>query len=143
MVFKIYVAGLYVEKPSHDPATLLATDQIRRVELHMLRSIDRATMTKAIRDGIERNVSKQQLAQLGAAIDQFANALPDMKDKVTPADGVITGVGMIHGRPACVAAYDYTVMAGTMGEVGERGPEFHAEVGAWARERSSPATAAS
>jgi acetyl-CoA carboxylase carboxyltransferase component len=46
--------------------------------------------------------------------------LPDMKDKVTPADGVITGVGMIHGRPACVAAYDFTVMAGTMGEVGER-----------------------
>ena len=43
-----------------------------------------------------------------------------MKDKVTPADGVITGVGMIHGRPACVAAYDFTVMAGTMGEVGER-----------------------
>jgi acetyl-CoA carboxylase carboxyltransferase component len=46
--------------------------------------------------------------------------MPDMKDKVTPADGVITGVGMVEGRPACVAAYDFTVMAGTMGEVGER-----------------------
>src|SRR5262249_25312123 len=46
--------------------------------------------------------------------------LPDMKEKITPADGVITGIGMIHGRPACVAAYDFTVMAGTMGEVGER-----------------------
>ncbi len=45
---------------------------------------------------------------------------PDMKDKVTPADGVITGVGMIHGRPVCAVAYDFTVMAGTMGEVGER-----------------------
>jgi acetyl-CoA carboxylase carboxyltransferase component len=48
------------------------------------------------------------------------SAMPDMKDKVTPADGVITGVGLINGRPACVAAYDFTVMAGTMGEVGER-----------------------
>jgi acetyl-CoA carboxylase carboxyltransferase component len=46
--------------------------------------------------------------------------LPDMKDKVTPADGVITGIGMIEGRSACVVAYDFTVMAGTMGEVGER-----------------------
>jgi len=45
---------------------------------------------------------------------------PDMKGKVTPADGVITGIGMIDGRPACVAAYDFTVMAGSMGEVGER-----------------------
>ncbi|MGK5082375.1 acyl-CoA carboxylase subunit beta [Bdellovibrionota bacterium FG-1] len=48
------------------------------------------------------------------------SALPDMKDKITPADGVVTGVGMIQGRPAAVAAYDFTVMAGTMGEVGER-----------------------
>lgn len=46
--------------------------------------------------------------------------LPDMKDKVTPADGVITGVGMVQGRPVAVAAYDFTVMAGTMGEIGER-----------------------
>lgn len=46
--------------------------------------------------------------------------LPDMKDKVTPADGVITGVGFVDGRPVCIAAYDFTVMAGTMGEVGER-----------------------
>jgi acetyl-CoA carboxylase carboxyltransferase component len=46
--------------------------------------------------------------------------LPDMRDKVTPADGVITGFGLIRGRPACVIAYDYTVMAGTMGEIGER-----------------------
>jgi acetyl-CoA carboxylase carboxyltransferase component len=48
------------------------------------------------------------------------SALPDMKNKVTPADGVVTGVGKLEGRPVCVAAYDFTVMAGTMGEVGER-----------------------
>ncbi len=46
--------------------------------------------------------------------------LPDMKDKVTPADAVITGIGKVDGRPVCAAAYDFTVMAGTMGEVGER-----------------------
>jgi acetyl-CoA carboxylase carboxyltransferase component len=45
---------------------------------------------------------------------------PDMAGKITPADGVITGIGKIYGRPVCVVAYDYTVMAGTMGEVGER-----------------------
>ncbi|MCC7443012.1 MAG: acyl-CoA carboxylase subunit beta [Bdellovibrionales bacterium] len=48
------------------------------------------------------------------------SAMPDMQGKVTPADGVITGVGRVDGRPCCVAAYDFTVMAGSMGEVGER-----------------------
>jgi acetyl-CoA carboxylase carboxyltransferase component len=36
-----------------------------------------------------------------------------------PADGVITGWGDVDGRPTCVAAYDFTVMAGSMGMTGE------------------------
>src|SRR4051812_17107534 len=38
----------------------------------------------------------------------------------SPADGVICGTGLIDGRPACVAAYDFTVHGGSMGPVGER-----------------------
>jgi acetyl-CoA carboxylase carboxyltransferase component len=34
----------------------------------------------------------------------------------TPADGVVTGVGRIGGRPVCVMANDYTVKAGSWGE---------------------------
>jgi acetyl-CoA carboxylase carboxyltransferase component len=33
----------------------------------------------------------------------------------TPADGLITGMGTVHGRPCAVMAYDYTVLAGTQG----------------------------
>jgi acetyl-CoA carboxylase carboxyltransferase component len=36
-----------------------------------------------------------------------------------PADGVITGYGKVGGRLAAVAAYDFTVMAGSMGMTGE------------------------
>ncbi len=36
-----------------------------------------------------------------------------------PADGVITGYGKVDGRLAAVAAYDFTVMAGSMGMTGE------------------------
>ncbi len=36
-----------------------------------------------------------------------------------PADGVITGWGDVDGRPCCIAAYDFTVMAGSMGMTGE------------------------
>ena len=36
-----------------------------------------------------------------------------------PADGVITGWGDVDGRACCIAAYDFTVMAGSMGMTGE------------------------
>jgi acetyl-CoA carboxylase carboxyltransferase component len=36
-----------------------------------------------------------------------------------PADGVVTGYGKVDGRLVCVAAYDFTVLAGSMGYTGE------------------------
>jgi len=36
-----------------------------------------------------------------------------------PADGVITGYGRVDGRMVAVCAYDFTVMAGSMGMTGE------------------------
>jgi acetyl-CoA carboxylase carboxyltransferase component len=42
-----------------------------------------------------------------------------MEGKEAPADGVITGWGDVEGRPCCIAAYDFTVMAGSMGMTGE------------------------
>ena len=40
-------------------------------------------------------------------------------DRYLAADGAVTGVGEIDGRPVAIAAYDFTVMAGSMGRVGE------------------------
>jgi acetyl-CoA carboxylase carboxyltransferase component len=42
-----------------------------------------------------------------------------MEGREAPADGVITGWGDVEGRPCCIAAYDFTVMAGSMGMTGE------------------------
>jgi acetyl-CoA carboxylase carboxyltransferase component len=42
-----------------------------------------------------------------------------MEGKDAPADGVITGYGKVDGRLVAVAAYDFTVMAGSMGMTGE------------------------
>ena len=44
---------------------------------------------------------------------------PAMQGKFTPADGVLTGIGKIDGRNVAVIAYDFTVMAGSMGMVTE------------------------
>jgi acetyl-CoA carboxylase carboxyltransferase component len=42
-----------------------------------------------------------------------------MDGRDAPADGVITGYGRVDGRMVAVAAYDFTVMAGSMGMTGE------------------------
>jgi methylmalonyl-CoA decarboxylase subunit alpha len=42
----------------------------------------------------------------------FARSMEDE----TPADGVVTGVGKVGGRPVCIMANDYTVKAGSWGE---------------------------
>src|SRR6476659_6840622 len=47
----------------------------------------------------------------------FSQRAMDGKD--APADGVITGYGKVNGRLVAVAAYDFTVMAGSMGMTGE------------------------
>jgi acetyl-CoA carboxylase carboxyltransferase component len=47
----------------------------------------------------------------------FAQRAMDGVD--APADGVVTGWGDVDGRACCIAAYDFTVMAGSMGMTGE------------------------
>jgi acetyl-CoA carboxylase carboxyltransferase component len=42
-----------------------------------------------------------------------------MEGKDAPADGVVTGYGKVDGRLVAIAAYDFTVMAGSMGMTGE------------------------
>ena len=48
-----------------------------------------------------------------------AGIAPDMVGRETPADGVVAGFGKVDGRLASVIAYDFTVMAGSMGRNAE------------------------
>ena len=42
------------------------------------------------------------------------------KDLVAPADGAITGTGLLDGRETCLVAHDYTVYGGSIGGAGDR-----------------------
>jgi acetyl-CoA carboxylase carboxyltransferase component len=59
--------------------------------------------------------------ELGA-LALMNGALPEEEEpgKPSSADGVLTGVGEIHGRPVAAAIYDFTVFGGSIGEIGER-----------------------
>ena len=54
-----------------------------------------------------------------ALLAHHQSAAPSMQGKVTPADGCVCGIGLVDGRRVAVIAYDFTVMAGSLGMVGE------------------------
>lgn len=56
--------------------------------------------------------------ELGVLADHAGH--PALAGRQIPADGVVTGYGKVDGRLVVCAAYDFTVLAGSMGEVGER-----------------------
>src|SRR3954470_16970267 len=70
------------------------------------------------RERIARLVDEGTFSELGlhAGIHYSVRGL---EDKEAPADGVVTGYGKVDGRLVAIAAYDFTVMAGSMGMTGE------------------------
>jgi acetyl-CoA carboxylase carboxyltransferase component len=70
------------------------------------------------RERIDLLVDPGTFVEMGIhAGPHFAQRAMDGKD--APADGVVTGWGDVDGRPVAIAAYDFTVMAGSMGMTGE------------------------
>jgi len=75
----------------------------------------------------EKLTARERLALLidaGSFVELGIHGRPhfsqaSMVGKQAPADGVITGYGRVNGRLTAVVAYDFTVMAGSMGMTGE------------------------
>lgn len=81
-IISVYVAGLYVESPSKDPNAILKADEARRVDLRMLRGLDKGSTIDAIRAGFDAN-SKAQLPALKERLDSFCAQIPDLKEGQT------------------------------------------------------------
>ena len=79
VVFKVYVAGLYLENPTKDAAAAVSSDQIKSMRLHILRTLDAGKITEAIAEGFERN-SKPQLDALRARLDRFNSMFPNVAE---------------------------------------------------------------
>src|SRR4051794_29444802 len=70
------------------------------------------------RERIDLLVDEGTFTELGIHAG-IHHAVRGLEGREAPADGVITGYGKVDGRPVAVAAYDFTVMAGSMGATGE------------------------
>jgi acetyl-CoA carboxylase carboxyltransferase component len=92
---------------------------------------------RALAGGGEEKIAKQHergkltarerialLVDAGSFVEMGLHGRPHFAQRAmdgveAPADGVVTGWGDVDGRPCCIAAYDFTVMAGSMGMTGE------------------------
>jgi acetyl-CoA carboxylase carboxyltransferase component len=59
----------------------------------------------------------ERLLDSGSFVEYGLLARPAHPDLEGPADGIVTGVGALRGRPLAVVSYDYTVLAATQGHV--------------------------
>jgi len=76
--FKVYLASLYLENPTEDAAQAISSDQIKRVQMNMLRDLDRGKIVEAVQEGFQRN-SGPQMPSLQERLDRFLRAVPDLR----------------------------------------------------------------
>jgi len=93
---KVYAIGLYLERSASDAQAILAADQVRRAQLHMLRAVDGKEMADAIGDAFSANAGsaagrlQDRLARFKA---MFPNARTGEVITLTYVPGVGTTVG--------------------------------------------------
>lgn len=107
----VYVAGLYVENPSSNPAQLINANETKSIVLTFVRDVDRGDITKAWSEGFKNNQPASQ-----ASIDQLNGWMTDMKKgqslRFTYIPGTGTAVdvagqrkGIIKGEPFAQALF--------------------------------------
>ncbi len=91
-VFKVYVAGLYVEAKSKSGDEILAADATRRVDMKMLRELDKKAIVEAIKGGFEKNAG-DKLPALKERLEKFITLIPDLKEGETLSVVYVPGKG--------------------------------------------------
>jgi hypothetical protein len=108
VVFKVYVAALYLETPSKDAAAIISADQIKRMQLSVLRSLKASQVTEAISEGFEKN-SKAQMGALKDRLSKFNAMFADVVEgdqilmTYVPGKGTLVSVkgaekGAVEGK---------------------------------------------
>ena len=87
-------------------------------EERIARQHERGKLT--VRERIDLLYDPGTFVEFGLLASQQPVGAHSVDSEKTPADGVITGHGNIEGRQVWTIAYDFTVMAGSMGAIGEQ-----------------------
>lgn len=110
LIFKVYVAALYLPQKQTSAQAVIAGERERRVALHLLRDLSSTKLLGAFNEAIEANHTSAELAALDAQLKQMVqifNAVKEVKsgDVITldylPAEGTRISVnGSVRGTIA-------------------------------------------
>jgi hypothetical protein len=89
---KAYVAGLYLEHRSRNAAEIVRSEQVKRLDVVMLRDVDRDDAVDAWRTGLKKNGA--DMAKLKARFDQLAGWITDMAEHDTLTFLYVPGGGV-------------------------------------------------
>jgi hypothetical protein len=108
LMVDVYVAGLYVETKSSDPAVLLGADQPKQLVMRFVRSVGKEKLSEAWTEGFDKNAGDKRAA-LSAGLATLNGTMADVKkeDRITltylPDSGVTVSV---KGKDAAVIPGD-------------------------------------
>lgn len=84
-IFKVYVAGLYLEKPAKTPDEVINQPGPKRLSVTMVRDIDAAELGKLLTRGMEDNVGKSEMSPLIPGLIRMSQIFSSQK-KMTAGD---------------------------------------------------------
>lgn len=107
-VFKVYTAGLYLEKPAHSLQEIAALPGPKHISVTMLRDIDSAELGKLFSRGMEDNMERAAFSKLIPGVMRMSEIFTQHKKLLTgenftvdwiPAQGTIVTVkGLPQGE---------------------------------------------
>lgn len=108
-VFKVYTAGLYLERTASSTAEVFALPGPKRLSIAMLREIDSAELGKLFSRGMEDNMDRASFSKLIPGVLRMSQIFSDHKkleagdtfmiDWVPGKGTVITVKGVVQGEP--------------------------------------------
>jgi hypothetical protein len=109
VVFKVYVAGLYLAEKADTPEKVIDQPGPKRMSVTMLRDIDAAELGKLLTRGMQDNAPKSSMSKLIPGLLRMGQLFSDQKKMVAgdnfmidwvPGKGtVVTVKGVVQGEP--------------------------------------------
>ncbi|TMG94595.1 MAG: hypothetical protein E6H73_07105 [Betaproteobacteria bacterium] len=79
VVFKVYVASLYLPQKATELAAVLAKSP-RRIQLNLLRTLSADQLVEALNEGLTENNTTAELAAVKPQVDQLATIMKSFKE---------------------------------------------------------------
>jgi hypothetical protein len=108
-VFKVYTAGLYLQKKVNTTEEVLAMPGAKRVTVTMLRDIDSSELGKLFARGMEDNMDRKEFSKLVPGVMRMSQLFSDIKglrsgegftlDWIPGTGAVVSVKGVPQGEP--------------------------------------------